>query len=129
VSAESPLTSGVVTSPADALLREAIDTALRADPHTRADLLERLLTEIQSFMAAHPQERPWTFTPYTGTDGSRIFRGGVGHSMVVDPAGVLWRARSHEDFDTTFEFIGNDCRISSLTPRYDQMRPYESGVR
>jgi hypothetical protein len=48
-------------------------------------------------MVAHPAERPWTCTIYTGTDGSRIFRGGIGHSLVIDPDGRLWRARSYED--------------------------------
>lgn len=75
-------------------------------------------------MAAHPEERPWTCTVYTGTDGSRIFRGGVGHSLVIDPEGRLWRARSYEDFETTYTFPEGGCEIDTLTPLYGQMREY-----
>ncbi len=75
-------------------------------------------------MAAHPAERPWTCTVYTGTDGSRIFRGGVGHSLVIDPEGGLWRARSYEDFETTYAFPEGGCEIATLTPLYGQMREY-----
>lgn len=75
-------------------------------------------------MAAHPEERPWTCKAYDGTDGSAIFRGGVGHSLVVDPAGRLWRAGSYEDFDTTYRFTDGSCEIDTLTPLYAQMREY-----
>lgn len=75
-------------------------------------------------MAMHPHERPWTCIIYKGTDGSTIFRGGIGHSLVVDPVGRLWRARSYEDFETTYRFINGSCEIDTLTPRYAQMREY-----
>ena len=75
-------------------------------------------------MTAHPQERPWTCTVYTGTDGSTIFRGGVGHSLVVDQEGRLWRARSYEDFDTTYRFTETSCEVDTLTPLFAQMREY-----
>ena len=121
---ETILQSGVVTSPADEMLSRAIDATLRAPAAERAELFARLVREIVVYMAAHPEERPWTCTIYTGTDGSHIYRGGVGHSLVIDPAGRLWRARSYEDFDTVYEFEGNDCRIAALTPLYPQMREY-----
>ena len=75
-------------------------------------------------MAAHPAERPWVCQRYTGTDGSAVFRGGVGHSLVVDPQGRLWRARSYEDFATTYRFGPGTCEIDTLTPLYAQMREY-----
>jgi len=106
------------------MLSRAIDATLRAPLDERAALFGRLVSEIATYMAAHPEERPWTCTVYTGTDGSHIFRGGVGHSLVIDPAGRLWRARSYEDFDTVYAFEGNDCRIAALTPLYPQMRQY-----
>jgi hypothetical protein len=118
------LQTGVVSSPADALLSDAIAAALQAPPGARAELLLRRLSEIQDFMAAHPEERPWTFTEFTGTDGSRIFRGGTGHSLVIDPDGALWRARSYEDFDTAYTITPASCEIASLTPRYAEMRQY-----
>jgi hypothetical protein len=121
---EPVLQTGVVTSPADDMLSRAIDATLRAPLAERVALFGRLVGEIAAYMAAHPEERPWTCTVYIGTDGSHIFRGGVGHSLVVDPAGRLWRARSYEDFETTYEFHGNDCRIDTLTPIYSQMREY-----
>ena len=121
---EPPLSSAVLTSPADALLREAIDTALRAEPQARVELFARLLHDIEEFMRAHPEERPWTFESYVGTDGSRIFRGGLGRSVVIDPAGTIWRARNYEDFDTTYTITASSCTIASLTPRYEEMRQY-----
>ena len=117
-----PLQSSVLTSPADALLSAAITTTLQAPASTRADLFQRLVGDIVAYMAAHPQERPWTCTIYTGTDGSRIFRGGVGHSLVVDPAGRLWRALSYEDFETAY--TPPTYEIATLTPLYAQMREY-----
>jgi hypothetical protein len=87
-------------------------------------MFAQLVGEIELFMRAHPEERPWTCTVYDGTDGSSIFRGGVGHSLVIDPAGRLWRARSYEDFDTTYEFTERSCEIDTLTPLYAQMREY-----
>ncbi len=120
----SNLHSGVLTSPADGLLSQAISAALVASPVERGPLFERLIREILVYMASHPHERPWTCTFFTGTDGSRIFRGGVGHSLVIDPLGRLWRARSYEDFDTTYTLTSTTCEIATLTPLYSQMREY-----
>jgi hypothetical protein len=119
-----PLQSGVLTSPADSMLSRAIARTLAAPAGDRVRIFTDLVREIEGFMAAHPQERPWTCTVYAGTDGSTIFRGGVGHSLVIDPAGLLWRARSYEDFDTTYRFIESSCEIDTLTPLYGQMRQY-----
>lgn len=121
-----PLQSGILTSPADLMLSRAIAAALAAPAGDRARLFTALVREIEGFMAAHPQERPWTCTVYAGTDGSAIFRGGVGHSLVVDPEGRLWRARSYEDFETTYRLVGTVYEIDTLTPLYEQMREYVS---
>lgn len=121
---EPPLTSGILTSPADAMLSHAIAETLKAPTDDRTRLFEKLVREIESYMTAHPAERPWTCTIYEGTDGSRIFRGGVGHSLVIDPAGHLWRARSYEDFETTYILAEGTCEIGTLTPLYHQMREY-----
>lgn len=118
------LQSGVLTSPADPLLGQAIARILGVPALDRARLFTQLVREIESFMAARPEERPWSCTVYAGTDRSAIFRGGVGHSLVIDPAGRLWRARSYEDFDTTYRFLNGSCEIDTLTPRYGQMREY-----
>jgi hypothetical protein len=119
-----PLQSGVLSSPADPMLSRAIAATLAAPAGERAQIFTRLVLEIEGFMAVHPQKRPWTCTVYAGTDGSIIFRGGVGHSLVIDPEGRLWRARSYEDFDTTYRFTEASCEIDSLTPLYGQMREY-----
>jgi hypothetical protein len=119
------LQSGVLTSPADEMLGRAIYETLRAPASDRARLFEQFVLEIESYMAAHPAERPWTCTLHTGTDGSRIFRGGIGHSLVIDPVGRLWRARSYEDFETTYTFSGEKCEIDTLTPLFEQMREYQ----
>jgi hypothetical protein len=119
-----PLQSGVVTSAAEPLLSDAIAQTIRAPAADRAELFTRLVRDIETFMASQPEERPWTCRVYLGTDGSTIFRGGVGHSLVIDPAGHLWRARSYEDFDTTYAFDGLTHEIDTLTPLYLQMREY-----
>ena len=118
------LVSFVLTSPADPLLRDAIAETLRAEPHARAALFEQRLREIEELMQSRPDEMPFRFWAFTGTDGSRIFRGRAGLSMVIDPAGAMWRARSYEDFDTTYTITDSGCDIASLTPHYEQMRQY-----
>jgi len=118
------LQSGVVTSPADALLGRAIAQTLAAPHRDRSRIFAELVGEIERYMAAHPEERPWTCSVFAGTDGSTIFRGGVGHSLVIDPAGRLWRARSYEDFETTYVVTERSCEIDALTPLYAQMREY-----
>jgi hypothetical protein len=120
----SNLQSGILTSPADAMLGRAIAETLRAPACDRAQLFEQFVRDIAEFMAALPTERPWRCTIYSGTDGSHIFRGGVGHSLVVDPNGRLWRARSYEDFETTYTFANGGCEIDTLRPLYEQMREY-----
>ena len=44
--------------------------------------------------------------------------------MVIDPAGAMWRARSYEDFDTTYTITEKGCSIDTPTPRYAEMRPF-----
>ena len=122
--AEVPLRSGVLSSAADPMLRRATATTLSAPAADRARLFTQLVREIERFMAAHPEERPWTCNVYTGTDAATIFRGGIGHSLVIDRDGRLWRARSYEDFDTTYTFADSSCEIDTLTPLYAQMREY-----
>lgn len=118
------LQSGVVVSPAEPMLSRAICETLRAPAADRARLFSEFVREIENYMAAHPEERPWTCVVFKGTDGSEIFRGGIGHSLVIDPEGRLWRARSHEDFYTTYTLTEGSCEINTLTPLYDQMREY-----
>jgi hypothetical protein len=122
---EQPLHSGVLSSPADAMLGLAIEETLKAPAADRARRFARLVNEIEAFMADHPQERPWTCTVFAGTDGSTIFRGGIGHSLVIDPSGRLWRARSYEDFETSYVISNTSCEIGTLTPLYAQMREYQ----
>jgi len=117
-----PLQSALLTSPADGMLGAAIALTLQAPPAERCALFQRLVRDIEAFLAAHPEERPWTCTVFIGTDGSHVFRGGVGHSLVIDPAGRLWRGRSYEDFRTTYTLTATSCDIASLTPLYPQMR-------
>ena len=122
---DANLQSGVLFSPADEMLSHAICETLRAPASDRARLFEQFVREIEDYMAAHPQERPWTCTVYTGTDGSRIFRGGIGHSLVIDTEGRLWRARSYEDFETTYTLRDEKAEIGTLTPLFEQMREYQ----
>jgi hypothetical protein len=107
------------------LFAHAIEVTLQASPDERAGLLEKLTREIAEVTTAPGSGlKPWTCSIHDGTDGSRIFRGGVGSSLVVDPQGRLWRARSYEDFETTYTITPNSCEIATLTPIYPQMREY-----
>jgi len=115
--------SFVLTSPAEPLLREAIAEALRAEPAARAALFEQRLREIDELMQRRPDEMPFKFMAFTGTDGSRIFRGRAGNAIVIDPAGAMWRARSYEDFETKYSITEAGCSIDTLTPHYETMRP------
>ncbi|MGH7488390.1 MAG: hypothetical protein ACRD3J_26065 [Thermoanaerobaculia bacterium] len=107
------------------LFAHAIEAALQASPDERASLFEKLTNEIAEVTTAPGSGmKPWTCSVHDGTDGSRIFRGGVGSSVVIDPQGRLWRARSYEDFETTYTITPNSCEIDTLTPIYAQMREY-----
>lgn len=116
----SDLRSGVLTSPADALVGEVIASTLRLPAESRAEDFADRMRGIEAYM----KERPWSCVFFIGTDGSRIFRGGVGHSLVIDPEGPLWRARSCEDFLTTDTITVRTCEIETLPPLYPQMREY-----
>jgi hypothetical protein len=107
------------------LFSEAIARTLAVPPETRAALFETLMREL-SALTADPamQLKEWKCEVYDGTDGSRIFRGGVATSLVIDPQGRLWRARSYEDFETTYTITPTTCTIATLTPLYPQMREY-----
>jgi hypothetical protein len=111
-------------SPGEAFFSDAIRQTLSAPPDTRAAVFEKLAREIEQIVAQTCPEHPWTCTVYNGLDGSRIFRGGVGASLVIDPQGRMWRARNYEDFETTYRIEGNTCDIETLRPLYSQMRQY-----
>jgi len=111
----------------DEMFGKAIAIALQSPPEERADLFARLADEIAAITTAPDSGmKPWTCTAHDGTDGSRIFRGGVGSSVVIDPAGRLWRARSYEDFETTYTLTATTCEIATLRPLYALMREYTS---
>jgi hypothetical protein len=112
-------------STGEAMLRQAIARTLAAPPLERPNLLEQLTAEIIAVTTTPGSGlRPWTCSVHTGTDGSRIFVGGVGFSIVVDPRGRLWRAGTHEDFATTYEITPTSCEIVAMEPKYGQMREY-----
>jgi hypothetical protein len=112
--------------PTEAALSEAIRQTLAAPAARRAATFEKLATNIEATIGETCPEHPWTYQVYDGVDGSRIFRGGVATSLVIDPVGRLWRARSYEDFETTYRIEGNTCEIETLRPLYAQMREYLS---
>ncbi len=106
------------------MLRSAIAVTLEAPSAERAGLFTRLMQEIIDFVRENPGERDWSCAFHTGVDESAIFRGGHGHSLVIDPTGRLWRARSYEDFETTYALTETSCEIATLAPLYAHMREY-----
>jgi len=111
-------------SPGEAHLSEAIRVTLEAPQAHRAAVFESLAHSIKTQVDETCPEHPWVCTIFEGVDGSGIFRGGVGTSLVIDPNGRLWRARSYEDFETTYRIDGNTCEIETLRPIYSQTREY-----
>lgn len=121
--AETPeLQSSVLVPPGEKPLSAAIATTLSLPPEDRAATFTRLVRDIELHVAATAPGQPWTCVVYRGTDDSYVFRGGVGHSLVIDSEGRLWRARSYEDFLTTYDITPTTCVIATLTPLYEQMR-------
>jgi hypothetical protein len=116
--------SRILAPSGEEMLAKAIALTLDAPSHERADLFERLAGEIVAIVAANSEMRPWTCSVHSGLDGSRVFRGGTGQSLVIDPQGRLWRARSYEDFDTTYTITPTSCELATLKPHYDQMKEY-----
>jgi hypothetical protein len=122
---EATISRRLVGSTGDELFGDAIARTLRAPASERANLLEELLREITTVVASSDAGlRPWICVVQQGTDGSRVFCGGVGLSIVVDPHGRLWRARTYEDFDTTYTITLTSCEIATMTPQYAAMREY-----
>ena len=106
-------------------LASAIKLTLQAPPAERACLFDALLTEIARRAAAPDSTMKRGCTPCRmGTDGSRVFVSGIGRSIVVDPQGRLWRARTYEDFETTYTITPRSCEIATMTPKYAEMHEY-----
>jgi hypothetical protein len=113
-----------MVSAGEAAFSDAIRQTLATPPARRAATFEELAREIERKIGETCPEHPWTCQIYNGVDGSRIFRGGVGASLVIDAEGRLWRARNYEDFETTYRIEGGACEIETLRPLYSQMREY-----
>jgi hypothetical protein len=124
---DTQLQSGISVSPGEEMLSNAITITLQTPARDRAELFELLLKEIVATVAASNSEKCWEFFVHHGTDGSRIFRGGTGRSIVVDPEGRLWRARTYEDFETTYTITATSCEIATMKPNYSLMKEYVVG--
>lgn len=116
--------SSVLGPTAEEMFGKAIALTLGVAPDRRAELFERFVQDIVAIVSANPEMRPWKFTVYDGTDGSRIFSGGTGLSLVIDPNGRLWRARTYEDFETTHTITPTSCKVATMRPKYEAMREY-----
>lgn len=116
--------SPVLATTAEEMFGKAIALTLGVAPDRRAELFERFVQDIVAIVSANPEMRPWKFTAYDGTDGSRIFSGGTGLSLVIDPNGRLWRARTYEDFETTYTITPTSCQVATMRPKYETMREY-----
>jgi hypothetical protein len=123
---QSPNQSPISAASGEEMFSKAIALALEAPADRRVELFERLLQDIVTIVSANPEMRPWKYDRHAGSDGSRIFSGGIGLSLVVDTEGRLWRGRTYEDFETTYTVTATSCEVESMTPKYEQMREYES---
>ena len=65
--------SGVLSSAAEPMLSRAIAQTLLAPAADRASLFAQLVGEIARFMAAHPEERPWTCAVFRARTALRSF--------------------------------------------------------
>lgn len=108
------------------MLKKAIRLTLQTPPNQRTALFEQLVAHIQKNAVYEDIHKSWLCYVHTGTDGSRIFRGGIGFSLVIDPQGKLWRAATAEDFETTYTLTPTSCEIETMTPIYATMREYIS---
>ena len=119
------LQSEIYAPSGEEMLSKAIAITLQAPTQDRAKLFELLMQEIATIASNQNFEmKPWTCFVHEGTDGSRIFRGGIGTSIVIDPQGRLWRARTYEDFETTYTITPTSCEIATMKPNYALMREY-----
>jgi hypothetical protein len=119
------LQSAIRASSSEEMLGKAIALTLQTVAHDRAVVFEWLTREITA-LASTPNSgmKSWMCFIHRGTDGSWIFRGGTGLCLVVDPEGRLWRARTYEDFETSYKITSKSCEIDKMTPNYAQMREY-----
>jgi hypothetical protein len=119
------LRSEICAPSGEEMLSKVIAIILQAPTQDRAELFEFLMREIVAIMSTpNSGMKPWTCFMHNGTDGSRIFRGGIGSSIVIDPEGRLWRARTYEDFETTYTFTATSCEIATMKPNYSLMKEY-----
>lgn len=119
------LRSQIYAASREEMLSKAIDLTLRTPAQHRAEIFEVLMREVVAITSEPEFEmKPWIYFVHDGTDGSRIFRGGVGTSLVVDKQGRLWRARTYEDFETTYTITAKSCEIATMKPNYILMREY-----
>lgn len=123
----TPLQSGITVSPGEEMLSKAIALTLQTPAQHRAELFELLMQEIVVAVSALNTGKSWTYFVHQGTDSSRIFRGATGRSIVVDPEGRLWRARTYEDFETTYTSTAKSCEIATMKPNYCLMKEYVIG--
>lgn len=124
VQSDTQVQSGISVLLGEEMLGKAIARTLETPAPDRAELFELLMQEIAAIVAASNSEKPWTYFVHQGTDGSRIFRGGTGLSLVIDPEGRLWRARTYEDFETTYTITATSCEIATMKPNYSLMKEY-----
>lgn len=113
--------------PADGSLmfKKAIWLTLQEAPVNRAFFFDSLAKYIQeNALYEDNSSKSWTYQLLFGTDGSYIFKGGIGFSLVVDLNGRLWRAATLEDFETTYTITTNSCEIATMTPIYANMKEY-----
>src|SRR6266853_2720224 len=125
VQSTARLRSGIYAPSGEEMLSKAIAITLQTPAPDRAALFESLTREIVALVSASDSGmKPWTCFVHRGTDRSWIFRGGIGLSIVIDPQGRLWRARTYEDFETTYTITSTSCEIASMKPNYTLMREY-----
>jgi hypothetical protein len=103
------------------MLGEAVGRLKRAPPGERGALLDRYIKEI---LDTDQGKSGWSANKMPTTDGSTMYTGGAGRTVVVDPAGEVYMG----DIQNPSQFtIGKGPAGPAYTPNYPSLKNVSGG--